>query len=137
MTTDDLNTALRNCATGIYPLEAGVALLISHGTFLHRADFTAQFITCGTSGDIPMAAIDWDAAITAQRAGELPCSGGERRSSSSQPASQAASPSASATPSPGLTTRTSPYLSPQSATQLVSIEINVDRSAHRAALRLS
>ena len=26
-----------------------------------------------------MAAIDWDAAITAQRAGELPCSGGERR----------------------------------------------------------
>jgi hypothetical protein len=79
MTTDDLTTALRNCATGIYPLEAGVALLISHGTFLHRDDFTAQFITRGTSGDIPMAAIDWDAAITAQLAGELPCSGGERR----------------------------------------------------------
>jgi hypothetical protein len=79
MTTDHLTTALRNCAAGIYPLEAGVALLISHGTFLHRDDFTAQFITCGTSGDIPMAAIDWEAAITAQRVGELPCSGGERR----------------------------------------------------------
>ena len=26
-----------------------------------------------------MAAIDWDAAITALHAGELPCSGGERR----------------------------------------------------------
>jgi len=26
-----------------------------------------------------MAGIDWDAAITALRAGELPCSGGERR----------------------------------------------------------
>ena len=26
-----------------------------------------------------MAAIDWDAAITALPAGELPCSGGERR----------------------------------------------------------
>jgi hypothetical protein len=79
MTTDHLTTALRACAAGIYPLEAGVALLISHGTFLHRDDFTAQFITCGTSGDIPMAAIDWEAAITAQRVGELPCSGGERR----------------------------------------------------------
>jgi hypothetical protein len=26
-----------------------------------------------------MAAIDWDAAVTALNAGELPCSGGERR----------------------------------------------------------
>ena len=26
-----------------------------------------------------MAAIDWDAAITALNAGEIPCSGGERR----------------------------------------------------------
>lgn len=26
-----------------------------------------------------MAAVDWDAAITALQAGELPCSGGERR----------------------------------------------------------
>jgi hypothetical protein len=79
MTTDDLTTALRACAAGLCPLEAGTQLLISIGTFLRRPDFTTRFITCGTSGGTPMAAIDWDAAITAQRAGELPCSGGERR----------------------------------------------------------
>ena len=79
MTTDDLTGALRACAAGLYPLEAGTELLISNGTFLHRADFTARFITCGTSGDTPMAAIDWDAAITALNSGGLPCSGGERR----------------------------------------------------------
>ena len=82
MTPDDLAAALRACAAGLYPLEAGTALLISNGTFLHRDDFTSRFITTGTSisdGTIPMADINWDAAITALRAGELPCSGGERR----------------------------------------------------------
>jgi hypothetical protein len=77
--TDHLTAALHACAAGLYPLEAGVALLISNGTFLQRDDFTTRFITCGTSGSTPMAAIDWDAAITALNAGELPCSGGERR----------------------------------------------------------
>jgi hypothetical protein len=80
--TDHLTTALHACAAGLYPLEAGVALLISNGTFLRRDDFTTRFITCGTSisdGNTPMAAIDWGAAITALRSGELPCSGGERR----------------------------------------------------------
>ena len=79
MNTDHLTAALHACAAGLYPLEAGVALLISNGTFLQRDDFTTRFITCGTSGGTPMAAIDWDAAITALNAGELPCSGGERR----------------------------------------------------------
>lgn len=82
MTTDDLIAALEACAAGFYPLEAGVALLISHGTFLHRDDFATRFIEHGTSitdGTTPMAAIDWDAAITALQTGELPCSGGERR----------------------------------------------------------
>jgi hypothetical protein len=82
MTADDLTAALRACAAGIYPLEAGVALLISNGTFLHREDFAGRFITTGTSisdGTTLMAAVDWDAAITALQAGELPCSGGERR----------------------------------------------------------
>ena len=82
MTTDDLAAALRACAAGLYPLEAGVALLISNETFLHRADFTSRFITTATSisdGTTRMADIDWEAAITALRAGELPCSGGERR----------------------------------------------------------
>jgi len=82
MTADDLADALRACAAGLYPLEAGTALLIANGTFLGRDDFTSRFITAGTSisdGATLMAAIDWDAAITALHAGEIPCSGGERR----------------------------------------------------------
>jgi len=82
VTADDLAAALRACAAGLYPLEAGVALLAGNGTFLHRDDFTSRFITTGTSisdGTTLMAAIDWDAAIAALHAGELPCSGGERR----------------------------------------------------------
>jgi hypothetical protein len=79
MTPERLTTALRACAAGIYPAEAGVALLIGHGTFLRRDDFTTRFIEHGTSGATPMAAIDWDAAITAIANGDLPCSGGERR----------------------------------------------------------
>jgi hypothetical protein len=79
MNTDDLAAALRACAAGLLPLEAGTELLIANGTFLRRADFTTKFICHGTSGSTPMAAIDWDAAITALAAGSLPCSGGERR----------------------------------------------------------
>lgn len=82
MTTDNLVAALRACATGLYPLEAATELFISNGTFLHRHDFTSRFIEQGTSisdGTTPMAAIDWNAAITALQAGELSCSGGERR----------------------------------------------------------
>ena len=79
MTTDDLTTALRAYADGLLPLEAGVSLLISNGTFLQRDDFTSRFIRHGTTCGTPTAAIDWDAAITALQAGELPCSGGERR----------------------------------------------------------
>lgn len=54
----------------------------SDGTFIHRPDFVSRFITAGTSISdctTPMASVDWDAAITALQAGELPCSGGERR----------------------------------------------------------
>jgi len=82
MTADHLTAALRACAAGLYPLEAGTGLLIANATFLHRDDFTSRFITIAASisdGTTPMAAIDWDAAITALHAGELPCSGGERR----------------------------------------------------------
>jgi hypothetical protein len=82
MNAPALGAALRACASGLYPAEAGVGLIISHGTFLHRDDFTTQFIQHGTSisdGTTQMAAIDWTAAITALNAGELPCSGGERR----------------------------------------------------------
>ena len=46
------------------PPEASVALLVDHGTFLHRDDFTSRFIEHGTSGGTAMATIDWDVAIT-------------------------------------------------------------------------
>ena len=44
MTTDELTAALHACAAGLYPLKAGVALLIAEGTFLRRDDFTSRFI---------------------------------------------------------------------------------------------
>jgi len=79
MTTDDLAAALHACAAGLYPLEAGVALLAASEAFLHRPDFADRFIEHATSSGIAMAAIDWEAAVTALGSGELPCSGGERR----------------------------------------------------------
>jgi len=83
MTATDhpLHAALRACASGAFPAEAGVGLLISHDTWLHRDDFTG-FVHTGvsiTDGITKMAQIDWPAAITALNAGNLPCSGGERR----------------------------------------------------------
>jgi hypothetical protein len=79
MTPSGLAAALRACAAGIYPVEAGTGLLIEHGTFLHRPDFAGQFIEHGNSYGTEMAAVDWDAAITALASGSLPSSGGERR----------------------------------------------------------
>jgi hypothetical protein len=77
-----LGDALRACARGIHPLEAGTGLLIDCGSWLHREDFTSRFITVDTSisdGATLLASTDWEAAITALRAGELPSSSGERR----------------------------------------------------------
>jgi hypothetical protein len=80
--TRRLSDALRACARGIHPLEAGTGLLIDCGSWLHRDDFTSRFITAGTSisdGVTLLAATDWEAAVVALHAGELPASGGERR----------------------------------------------------------
>ena len=80
MTTADshrLSDALRACARGIHPLEAGTGLLIDCGSWLHREDFTSRFITTGTrisDGTTALAATDWEAAIAALHAGELPAS---------------------------------------------------------------
>ena len=68
---------LRAWARGIYPDEAGVELLIAHGVFLHRADFTSRFISIPGDG-AGLAVIDWHAAIAALD-GSLPCSAGENR----------------------------------------------------------
>jgi hypothetical protein len=77
-----LGDALRACARGIHPLEAGTSLRIDCGSWLHREDFTSRFTTTGTSisdGTTLLASIDWEAAVIALHAGELPSSGGERR----------------------------------------------------------
>jgi len=78
--TAALAAALRACAAGLYCGEAGTELLIGHGAFLRRDDFSA-FICEGTSitdGATPMASIDWETAIAALNAGNLPASSGER-----------------------------------------------------------
>ena len=77
-----LDDALRAGARGIHPLEAGTGLLIEHGSWLHRDDFTSRFVFTGPSisdGANLLASIDWEAAVTALQADELPASGGERR----------------------------------------------------------
>jgi 8-oxo-dGTP diphosphatase len=68
---------LRAWARGIYPDEAGVELLIAHGVFLDRADFTSRFISTPGDGH-ELAVIDWPAAIAALD-DSLPCSGSENR----------------------------------------------------------
>jgi hypothetical protein len=74
MTASSLPAALRAAAEGIYTLEAAAGLTITHGTWLGRDDF-ARFIRHGTG----TSAIDWEAAISALGAGELPSSAGEKR----------------------------------------------------------
>ena len=79
--TAAITAALRAGAARYYPAEAGTELLIRHDCFVHRRDF-AVFVHAGTSitdGTTPLAQIDWDAAISALQAGQLPASGGERR----------------------------------------------------------
>lgn len=76
-----LTEALQACASGILTAEAGVGLLIDCGGWLHRDDFTSQFVTTAadaSDGGTLMAAIDWQAAIAALDHGRLPCSSGER-----------------------------------------------------------
>jgi hypothetical protein len=74
MTARSLPAELRAGAAGIYSLEAAAGLIIAHGTWLTRDDFTC-LIKHGTG----IAAIDWEAAARALETGSLPCSGGERR----------------------------------------------------------
>jgi ADP-ribose pyrophosphatase YjhB (NUDIX family) len=73
-----ITAALRAWSKGIYCDEAATELLIRHRTWLHRNDFTTQFIIthAGPSGTIT-AAISWDEAVAALQAGNLPCSGSE------------------------------------------------------------
>jgi len=78
--TSQLSAALRAAAAGIHPDEAGTGLIISHGAFLRREDFTRHIetATCISDGT-PKAWIDWNAVMTDIDGGLLPASGGEKR----------------------------------------------------------
>lgn len=78
--TAALATALRAHAAGLPAEEAGTGLLISHGSIVHRHDFT-PFVHTGTSISDPatlLAWIDWDTVLHALHTGQIPVSGGER-----------------------------------------------------------
>jgi hypothetical protein len=66
-------------AQGLYCLEAAAELLITQ-SWLHRDDFTSQFITVhpGIGSGQSVAVIDWPAVIAALGS-SLPCSRGEQR----------------------------------------------------------
>jgi len=92
---------LRAWARGIYPDEAGVELLIAHGVFLRRADFTRPFIT------IPATAPAWPPSTGPPRSppwtAACPAPAARTGCSAWQPAWPPAYPSTSATPSPAST----------------------------------
>lgn len=78
--TSQLSVALRAAAEGLHPDEAAVGLIISHGVYLGRDDFTRHVsIEASISDGTPMAWIDWEAVISALDNGQLPSSGGEKR----------------------------------------------------------
>ncbi len=73
-----ITAALRACSKGMYCEEAATELIISHRSWLLRDDFTGQFIlTSAASAGSITAVIDWEEALTALRAGHLPCSSSE------------------------------------------------------------
>ena len=102
-----LSAALRATAAGIHPDEARTGLIISHGAFLQRSDFTRHVETAAcTSNGTPMAWIDWHAVIAALDSGHLPSSGtSNSASSASRPASPPGHPVSLRDAIPGLDQR--------------------------------
>jgi hypothetical protein len=91
---------LPGALTAVHALEAAAEFIIGRGCWLHRDDFTSRFVTAGPDSSDPgtmLASIDWEAAITALDAGELPCSGGNAAPCAWRPASPPEPRSASAT----------------------------------------
>ena len=72
---------LRAGARGLYAAEAAAELVLRHGYWIGREDFTGRFIheQAGPelAGDRPGAVIDWRGAVEGLERGELPCSGSE------------------------------------------------------------
>ena len=74
----DLAEMLRRPATGLLSEEAAVDLLIGHGLWLTRPDFTRRYIeTDPTHIEDRVAFVRWKAAENAVKAGRLVCSGSE------------------------------------------------------------
>ncbi|MGH3387677.1 MAG: hypothetical protein ACRDOO_02220, partial [Actinomadura sp.] len=78
---NELAEMLRRPMTGLLSGQAAVDLLIRHGFWLTRADFTGRYIDVETdpvhAGDLPVAFVRWTAAASAVKAGRLVCSGSE------------------------------------------------------------
>ena len=74
-----LSAGLRSHARGLLAAEAAVELLVCHRLWLRRGDFIDDYVDTVPAllGDIPMANVNWPAAITALDTGALPCSSGE------------------------------------------------------------
>jgi hypothetical protein len=77
--TSRLAAALRAAADGLDADQAAAELIISHGTFLERGEFS-RYITTGPSisDGTTLALIDWDVALAALDRGGLAVSGSER-----------------------------------------------------------
>jgi hypothetical protein len=81
LTPSDLAPMLRAWASGLYPSEAAVGLLIAHGHWLRRNDFLSRLVDAiddgwGPRGTVlPMAAVDWSGV--AELAAQAPASSSE------------------------------------------------------------
>lgn len=80
-TNDELARLLAAWADGSFAVEAGVELLVAHGTWLGRSDFRTELVDLvedgwGREGAGPMAYIDWDWVDVFVR--DAPCSSSER-----------------------------------------------------------
>jgi hypothetical protein len=67
MTDPQLQAALRAGAAGLYALEAGIGMILAHGTWPAREDFRcfAHAADSITDPGTELAGIDWGAAIRA------------------------------------------------------------------------
>jgi hypothetical protein len=74
---EDLPTALRRHAKGMYCAQAAVELLIGHRLWLERDDFVTRFVdsTVGVNGK--MAWVEWERGLNAADTGRLVCSSSE------------------------------------------------------------
>jgi hypothetical protein len=106
-----LPAALRAAASGIHPLEAGTSLLIDCGCWLHREDFTGQFVTTATSISDGTTLPCWPPSTgkppsPPSTPASCHAAAGNAASSASPPASPAESQSTSTTTYPASTSAT-------------------------------